>query len=743
MRFFSLLRLRPTGWRVPTFAVRPQVYGGGFNANRAFIQALYGGAADPASYTPRRIVTDFNNSQAMFTGTASFVADFLRNSAAQYPQFRQDPASWSLRDGRTIIHEGEASQSGHSIYCGTFEPNRRPGIAADPAAALHFIATFPAGGGFLVPRDLYLEAVAEGRARSRFPADVLANNAQPIRDYATKAYKDGRLLNGEILILGDNAVEIRDHVITEYEGIKMQFLRPVTMANHIFYYGQAIWVTAEHPDFPGRSFHMYIGHGTSDVSLGFYAGDRLNVNSGIVTFKDVFRAGVITWEAFSELLGTYQDAAYALSLDGDVALAVDRLLQDRDPGLLWDRKVLTLLDTSWPADAFRFFNPYTPPGCSGGTKSFLAAGPTAAGPAAGDGECDVFDVDLDDFIDKTEGKEMATEEEFMTILEAYPTTTLGEQLVHPDGSPYPVNSFTTMLSMEHTPEYDVFVQGQGDLLGTPIDDAIMDELRPSLDQWLDWADIRASMDTAIADQVNALVDATDPFADGSTAGAVAARFMTAEFREGISQRLASSLSEALGPHSASFASLLGGVSQFESASPEVRAMLDKYPLVDALVSRVFGDMSAVSESGTSYLDAQTLLSVIEAKKAYFEDPQRKSDAQRKIAAAVTDLGDVSELQPDLARTAGEIDTSRQDLTSVNQKLLQTPDDTDLQGKREKLQEQIDQQLNDLYELEQKQAEQDELQRAGAETDGQTLDSEGADARHDRNSSADHAFKPGE
>jgi hypothetical protein len=720
----------------------------GPNPNRSFLNSVYGPGVDPASVTPRQIVTDFNNSQALLARVASFVGEFLKNSVASYPQFGKDPSSWSLGDRRGVIPWQQVNEFGHAVYSGSFEPNKRRGIAADPVSALHFILSFPAGGGLLVPNKVYLEGIAEGRAKRRFPRDVLAKYERDIRDYTVKTYKEGRLLQGETVLLGNNAVQIKDHLIMEHEGMTVQFLRPVTMVNHVFYKGHAIWVTVEHPDFPGRSFHMYIGHGLSDVSLGFNVGDRLNTASGIVTFKDLYRVGVMTWDEFANLLARFQDGAYALGLDKNVARAIDDLIRTDDAGLLYDRRVLTYLDNSVVADFIRYFNPFTLPNCfGGGTERFLAEAPAAAAAGAGGPggeECDIFEVDLDDFIDQTEGKEMAAESDFMEILESYPiTTTKAEGLVHSDGSPYTIDSFTTMLSMDHTAEYDVFAQKQGDLLGTPVDDAIMAELRPQLDQWLDWDDIRESLETAVANQVNELVEETSPFADGSAADAVAERFQTVEFGEGISTHLGEALNARLGPHSGSFRSLLDGVSLLESASPDVRAMLRDYPLVDALASRVFSEMTAASEPGGSYLDAQTRVSVIEAKKEYFASPEQRAEAQQAITAAVTDLGDVGNLEPDLARTAGEIHASQENLAAVNERLLQTPDDKDLQKQRDELQRQIEQQVEEQYELERKQAESEELKQADAETGGETLDHEHTEAKHDRDSSAEHVFGRGE
>ncbi|WP_437568350.1 hypothetical protein [Sorangium sp. So ce542] len=737
LRKFSSRRLSLIGSTLPLWGSRLNPYR--YDAHADFLSYTLGIRGGTKGIKPAQIVTSLNDNRELLKGVADFSRNFVERILETHPEYKRDSKDWSLEERRNVTVQKKTDADGHYIYSGALEPNRRPEMVKSFNAALHFISTFPAGGGFLIERDLFLESIADGRARKRFPAIVFDQNADRIRDYNRRVYKENRSLAGEIVILGNNAVEIKDHVIVERSGATVQIVRPVTMGNHVFYDGHAIWVSMLLPDFPIGTSHLYIGHGKSDVSLAINLGDRLNTASGVPTFKDVFRAGVISYEGLAKLVEQYGDKAYSLSLDPDVALAVDQLLAATDPALIWDRKVLTLLDNTWIADQIRLRNPYTPSKCFGPKDFMLAAAPEA--PAeGGDGDCDVTEIDLDDFVKSTADNPLDTMESLEAAVDKYPVTPSGDEgLFQADGKPFDVDGYNEMLSLTRTSADDVYLQDVGDLLGAPVDDYIAELIKRSLAGAVDWSDVQGKMDDAIAEQVKALVEATEPFADGSSSGSVADRFDTLEFRAGIRDRLRTTLTEALGPRSAAFHDLVLGDALFRSASPAVKAMMKDYPFVDGVANLIFSALSAVDEQGTSYLDAQLRAHVIQEKQAYFEDPAQKSAAQERIAERVEALGDVSNLDRELATTGQEIVASRSELASINERLLETPDDKALQDQRDALQGAIDKNIERERELERQQQQRDELERAGEDTDPERLEKERRSAEHDAEISGERAF----
>lgn len=733
----STRRLRLTGSTLPTWGTRVVPYSAtNYDAHVSFLRNALGVLNDYDRVTPGSIVRRFDEDPVLVQATARFGLDFIRNCLTAYPQFRQDPETWTLRDKRTMIADKKTNSDGHYIYSGSFEPIGSRDLPKNFRAALHQISGFVAGGGFVIPRELYLDAVAAGRTLQRFPREVFAENATAIRDYNRGLYEQNRSLKGEIVILGNNAVTIRDHAIFELDGATVQVMRPVTLSNHVFYNGQAIWLSAATPDFPHGTAHMYIGQGKSDVSLNIALGDRLNTANGVPTFKDVFRAGNITYENFDALLKKFPDKAALLALDPDVALAIDGLLAKVDWALLWDRKLFTLLDNSLAADITRLYNPYTPPKCS--SNEFMAL--AVARPLAGDSDCDITDVDLDKLIDTLGKNEQATADDLIKALDGFPTGGRTEQLVDASGKPFDVGMYSEALSLPPAEANAVFTDPG--LFGSAIDDLIAQQASKALGDEVDWKSVQDAVSKDIARQVGALADATSPFADGSSLSAVSERFSTPEFQQSVREALQGTLANVLGPKASAFPQLLEKLPVFQSASPQVKALLADYPLVTALSNRVFTAMTAQSDGAPSYFQAEMNVALVDSKRAYFSEPSQKSAAQKAITQRITELGDVSNLTPDLAKTAQALAQSQSDLEAVSKALLATPDDPGLEGRRQSLASEVAKELAEQQQLEDQQSQANELDAARAETSDGQLDAEGKKSKQDGESRGDSIFRPG-
>jgi hypothetical protein len=727
--FLSSLRLRLSGATIPMFGTCTSAYA--FEAHSAFLTRVF--PQSGASMTPSSIVAQFKNDPSVLPSFGSFAVDFARNCMTSYPQFKNDPSSWTARDQRTAIVSAKTDGSGHYVYSGGFKANKRAAeLVGTYSAGLHFIHSFPAGGGYVIPPDLYLNAVNEGRTQKRFPKEVFDENAPAIRDYQTALYKANRSLKGEIVILGNNAVQIANHSIFEVNGVSMQVMNPITLANHVFREGHALWVSMNLPELKGVSAHIYAGHGKNDVSLKIMLGDRLNVASGVPTFNDVFTAGVVTYEQFQALLDKHGDAAYALATDPDVALSIDQLLVKKDPALLLDRKIFTCLDGLPPTDLMRLFNPYTPIACS---KKFAAA----MALTAADGECDIYDIDLDDLNQKLEATGFTTAEDLLALLKEYPRTELGEGLFDASGLPYAIDGYNEMLSMEHDAVDDVFHQAADAPLGTLIDDIIAEQAKKYLDQAVDWSAVEDSVRSTISSQVNALAEATTPFADGSSARSVADSFLTQDFQQGVHDALLAKLRDTLGPRSAEFPQMLATLPLFASASPAVRQMLSSYPLIDVVANHTFAAMTSADSNGSSYFGEQMLASVIEAKQAYYQDPQVKTEAQQQIADRVSKLGDVAVLDKQLSQTAAEIDAKKKTLADVSERLLDSPGDKGLESQQTQLEAEINAALDAQRQIEDQLAEANDLTQAGEEMKEDHLKSEQQDAEHKSEASGEPIF----
>lgn len=672
-----------------------------------------------------KLVGVMNNDPKLLKKAAQFALDTNRNMLVTNPRYQKVPSTWSERDKRTIFASSEVSSAkGHSVFTWSFEPTSRGGMASSFQAALHQIGSFPAGSSFLLPKKIYLEGIASGRSQRRFPTDIIEKYKPDIQEYNANRYSKNSSLAGEIVILGNNPVVIQDHEIFEMDGSIVQILRPVTLNNHIFYNGQALWTITNLPEFPDGNIHNYIGHGKSGLMIPV-AGDFVNVHSGILVFKNLQTASSITWE---------KDCP-PFPFDRAKALLIDKYLAERNSRIVSDRKMITLLDNMYLTDILRSKNGYTDPKCTSTGFKFLGASRALIG-----GECDITTIDdTEKFIEVVEQRQPESAEDFIGILETFPSSSIGtEGIYQKDGTPYTMTTFNEVFSI--TPEEDIFHQPLDSLLGEFIDNYIADLIKNSIEDLVDWDHIDTSTRQAIQDDIKALTESLTPFSDGSSIENILERFNTEDFQQDIYNKLKKILSESLGPHSASFYNTVMKDPLFKDLSTEFENMMKNYPFEEAVARRLFSSITAVPESGLSYLEANMRSSLIREKQNFLEDPQHKIDVQKEIAQRVKELGDVSNLKPDLARTQNEIKQAYSDLAIIQEKLLKTPDDKKLIDKRDALEKAIKEKLDQEQALEDKLAFQAELDKAQNETNSATLGDEGKDADHEVEKSAQRTFE---
>ena len=108
-----------------------------------------------------------------------------------------------------------------------------------------------------------------------------------MQDYSAEVFRAGKTLEGQVGLVGSNAVQISNHEIIKDGpgGASYQIMRPQTILPHLFD-GQGFWIAVHHPELPEDVIaYGFIGHGKSPAALS----DLVDIDFGPSTFQLSFR----------------------------------------------------------------------------------------------------------------------------------------------------------------------------------------------------------------------------------------------------------------------------------------------------------------------------------------------------------------------------------------------------------------------------------------------------------------------
>ncbi len=633
----------------------------------------------------------------------------------------------SLDAKRSVYAVTDRSTDGHSIISVSFQSNAKTKDAViDPRYFIHTLSCFPAGGGVLVPPSFLVDVIYGSRKLKKFDFNQIDQRWPSLQQYQAEVFRSKTLLTNNVVLLGQNAVYFTDHAIIPKTdiGSSMQIARPQTILPHNFD-GQGLWIAISHPELPDDTIALcFIGHGKSESSLGEIANNAFAPS----VFQLSFRSGNMSYLAYDNLKSTIGADADMLCMNSQYNSDIWGQLVSEDYMYRINLPLLITMDyTGGRAMRLRReqLGPNTcpvPPNTENNTSmSFLS-----------DEDCETKNLDLDDLYDKISSGEINNA---AGIDKAFDDAPMKQNIMggvyDSNGNLYPGNVTSMMLSMpDGISTFDVPIDA---LLGDPIDTIIADTLKQNLKE-MDWAGIQADVQDKIRDTVQELVQAFDPFSNGSSVSELSAGYASNdELAESIQQQLSKSVIENLASQATNVNKVISENIQTASFS------LQEYPFSDALSGFIWNSMVSTSQESTSYLENSIKSEVARQKAQYISDPANKLAIQQSIANRLSQLGDLSTLDADLAQTSGELKQSQQDLNDVINQLISNPHDADLQNRRNELEKEIQAKTDELERLDEKQAERTEIQDEEDNLDPDKLNEESEHAKSEANEKGTEIF----
>ncbi|NIF05922.1 hypothetical protein F3J23_10760 [Chryseobacterium sp. Tr-659] len=653
-----------------------------------------------------------------------FMNDFIPRTYQAHVAANKDLNSPDAK--RSVYAATDRTDDGHSIISVSFQSNIKTKEAViDPGYFIHTLSNFPAGGGVLVPTSSLVDVIYGSRQLKKFDFSKVDELWPSLQQYQAKIFRSKDLLTNNTVLLGQNAVYFTDHLILpETEtGSSMQIARPQTILPHNFD-GQGLWIASSHPELPNDTIALcFIGHGKSNSSLG----EITNNTFAPSVFQLSFRSGNISYLAFDELKNSIGPDADMLCMNPQYNSDICGRLVEEDFMYRINLPLLITMDyTGGKAMRLRReqLGPNTCP-VPPDTKNELMK-------LSSNEDCETQNLDLDDLYDKISSGEISNA---AGIDKAFAEAPMKQNIMggayDNAGNLYPGNVTSMMLSMpDGISTFDMPVNA---LLGEPIDSTIASTLKQNLKE-MNWDSIQRDVQDKIKDSVGELVQAFDPFSDGVSVSELAASYASnIDLTDTIKQQVSKSIEENIAPQISNINQILSENSQTSAFS------LQEYPFTDAISGYIWASMTSASQDSASYLENSIKSEVAKQKVQYISDPANKLAIQQNIASRLSQLGDLSTLDADLAQTSGELKQSQQALSDVINQLINTPHDPDLQQRRDELEKEIQAKTDELEKLDEKQAERTAIQNEQDNLDPGKLNEESDHAGSDANEKGREIF----
>ena len=325
-------------------------------------------------------------------------------------------------------------------------------------------------------------------------------------------------------------------------------------------------------------------------------------------------------------------------------------------------------------------------------------------------------LDIDTLGKKIDAGEINDVEGLNNVFEEAPTVNIKAGIYTEDGKPYPGDVVSMILSIPKGTK-TTFEMPVGSLLGTPIDKMIADVVKQNLKD-VDWTTIESEVTAKIKDGVGEVVKAFDPFKHGGSIDSLTVKYASdPDFMDSIKAQLRASLNESLGPR-------IDDIKSIISENPKTKDLtLDDYPFVESITSNVWDAMTSGEVNTSSYLELRVKSAFAKEKANYISNPEYEKSLQENIAKQLKELGNLSTLDTALSQTSAELKEAKEALSVVENELIHTPDDSDLQKQQKDLEQEIAKQVDKLDALNEKQREQEELEQEQNNLNTENLDHE--------------------
>jgi hypothetical protein len=678
--------------------------------NERFNRVLFNGPTLPGNVP---FIFD-NNPDLLKTNLPDFLSSHITETWSQHQEIFKDYNHLDAK--RSVYAWGETNDDGHIVFSTSFQPNPLGKLyVKDGRLFIHDTVCFAGGGGILSPASFLVDMMVNGRKFKRFPFDKYNELYPELQKYTAEVFRNKESLEGKVGILGSNAIYFSNHVIVTdvANGGSYQIARPQTIVPHALD-GQGLWIASHHPLMPPDVVaYSFIGHGKHAAKLG----DYVNTNFAPSLWQTAFRIGNISGYNFEELRKQIGEGADMLAADPQYQQELMKLLYKEDFAFRYNLRLLAGLDTLGGIvlrSCREMFGPNTCPVKPIEFESFRAGKLAVAGD-----ECDTQEIDIDKLADDIESGKITDGEGIDKVFDEAPIIHIPAGMYTKDGKPYPgtLSSFT-MYSPDSVSTFEL---PTSNLLGEPFDSIVADAIRDNLRD-IPWDSTKDQVETAIRDAINQVVEAFDPFKDGDSVQALSSQYAsTPAFADSIHELLAKFLQESLGAR-------LNEIQQLLADNPATKDFpLNEYPAIESLAANIWKDMTSKPGGADSYFELRVKTELATQKINYISQPENKSAIQTQIADRLSKLGDLSTLSKDLSKTAGELNESQSALQHVVDQLIKDPGNADLKSQKEKLEGELQRQIDRLNELEEKQRQADELAREQNNLDGENLDHESKDA----------------